>query len=386
MTLQTRLRQVWTIARMEVRRTFLSKRSFWVYALALFPSVIFIGHGIDTKFRQERYTRDGVTPAAKIELIAEGDTPEQAIAKAGRPIRDNDFTERRRIQRDPDTEDANEAPAVGRTNRPNRDDEEVREVEIQHRNMMYFDGKSRTDLHFRNGILESKRTRALVNFDEDRQVFAAVFHYFYLRLAIFFGCLGIFMNLFRGEMLDKTLHYWLLLPVRREVLLGGKYVAGLIAATAIFTFGAMLCFAAMLWPQDPAQVSTYWSINGPAHLARYAAAAALACVGYGSAFLAAGLLVRNPIVPAVVLMLWESINGFLPDVLQKISVIYYARSICPTLPPTDPNMPALLRMILSPAEPAPALIAVLGLLALTALVLWAASRSVRRLEINYGGD
>ena len=41
----------------------------------------------------------------------------------------------------------------------------------------------------------------------------------------FFGCLGIFMNLFRGEMLDKTLHFWFLMPVRREVLLAGKYVA-----------------------------------------------------------------------------------------------------------------------------------------------------------------
>ena len=42
------------------------------------------------------------------------------------------------------------------------------------------------------------------------------------------------MNLFRGEMLDKTLHYWFLAPARREVLLAGKYLAGLIAAVVIF--------------------------------------------------------------------------------------------------------------------------------------------------------
>ena len=42
---------------------------------------------------------------------------------------------------------------------------------------------------------------------EDRTVYAGIFQFFYLRLAIFFGCLGIFMNLFRGEMLDKTLHF-----------------------------------------------------------------------------------------------------------------------------------------------------------------------------------
>ena len=38
---------------------------------------------------------------------------------------------------------------------------------------------------------------------EDTIVYAGVFQFFYLRLAIFFGCLGIFMNLFRGELLDK---------------------------------------------------------------------------------------------------------------------------------------------------------------------------------------
>jgi hypothetical protein len=37
MTLNFRSRQIWTIARLELRRVFFSKRSFWVYGLALFP-------------------------------------------------------------------------------------------------------------------------------------------------------------------------------------------------------------------------------------------------------------------------------------------------------------------------------------------------------------
>ena len=41
---------------------------------------------------------------------------------------------------------------------------------------------------------------------EDSLVFAGLFHFYYLRLGIFFGCVGIFSNLFRGEMLEKTLH------------------------------------------------------------------------------------------------------------------------------------------------------------------------------------
>ncbi len=85
----------------------------------------------------------------------------------------------------------------------------------------------------------------MIDLHEDRVAFAFVFHHFYLRLAVFFGCLGIFMNLFRGEMLDKTLHYWLLAPARREVLLIGQYLAGLIAAVVIFTAGAWICYATM---------------------------------------------------------------------------------------------------------------------------------------------
>ncbi len=60
----------------------------------------------------------------------------------------------------------------------------------------------------------------------------------YLRLAIFFGCLGIFMYLFRGEMSNRTLHFWFLAPARREVLLAGNDAAGLIALAAILPAAA----------------------------------------------------------------------------------------------------------------------------------------------------
>ena len=37
---------------------------------------------------------------------------------------------------------------------------------------------------------------------EDNMIFAGIFQVYYLRLGIFFGCLGIFSNLFRAEVLD----------------------------------------------------------------------------------------------------------------------------------------------------------------------------------------
>lgn len=358
MTFEFRLRQAWTIARLELRRVFFSKRSFWVYGLALFPALIFFAHGFNERNRRDRNEQHKTDPAL-IQKVQEGQREEDVVKLLGPAIEDHTYRTRTR-------------------------DEARRR--IRGRYLMYFDGQSRYHLNIEEGILVRLRSNRLDSGEEDRQAYAGVFQYFYLRLAIFFGCLGIFMNLFRGEMLDKTMHFWFLAPVRREVLLAGKYLAGLIAAVLIFTFGAVLSFGFMLWGMAPGESTTYWNEQGLAHLTAYAGAAALACLGYGSVFLAAGLLLRNPIVPAVVLLFWEGINGFLPALMQKLSVLYYVQSLCPVPAPMDSDAPALLRLLLAPAEPAEPWAAVLGIAGVTALVLWAASVAVRRLEINYGTE
>jgi ABC-type transport system involved in multi-copper enzyme maturation permease subunit len=375
-----RMRQAWTIARIEMRRAFLSKRAFWVYLLALLPAVIFIGHGIEMKFRESRYQGRGVTPAEVLNSFTVGEKVEDVLKRAPKPVEDHGW-HFRRPKHDEDEDARREEEAERNGKRFRRESEEV-----EGRMLAYYDGQRRLSLHFENGVMTSKNSNTVKNFEEDRTIFAAVFQYFYLRLAIFFGCLGIFMNLFRGEMLDKTLHYWFLAPARREVLLVGKYLAGLVAATVIFTGGALLGFSAMLWPYSGAEMQAFWGGAGPAHLFWYAAAAALGCVGYGSVFLAAGLLLRNPIIPAAVLLVWESINGFLPDLLQKLSILHYLQSMCPVPAPIESDTPALLRLILSPAAPSSRGLAVLGLMAVTLLVLWAASRAVKRIEINYGTE
>ena len=67
----------------------------------------------------------------------------------------------------------------------------------------------------------------------------------------------------------------------------------------------------------------------------------LACVISGSIFLAAGLIARNPTVPAALLLLWESINAFLPGSLKMMSVVFYLQSLCPIEPPPDRSIPPL---------------------------------------------
>jgi ABC-type transport system involved in multi-copper enzyme maturation permease subunit len=219
----------------------------------------------------------------------------------------------------------------------------------------------------------------------DTNIFATVFQFFYLRLAIFFGCLGIFMNLFRGEVLDKSLHFYFLAPIRRDVLLAAKFVTGLLAAILIFCTSTVVQFFALYWHFPSNAVQDYlFRNNGLSHLGAYAGVTALACVGYGSVFLAAGILLRNPIIPAAVILVWEASNSFLPAVLQKLSVIYYLKSLCPIeVPPQVPPPFALLAVNPDPISP---MIAIPGLLLLSAVVLVLASLRIRHMEISYGTE
>ena len=222
---------------------------------------------------------------------------------------------------------------------------------------------------------------------QDIQILAGIFQFFYLRVAIFFGCVGIFSNLFRGEMMDKSLHYYLLAPVRREVLVAGKFISGLTAAIVIFGGSTLLMFPAIFWHHGRELMSAYMFAGpGMSHLASYFAAAVLACIGYGSLFLASGVLFRNPLIPAAGLLIWESINGFLPAILKKISIIYWLQSICPIPMPAPQGTTGIAALLVIDIDPAPTHLAVINLLLIAAfVVVWAAMRA-RTLEISYGAD
>src|SRR5262245_60627548 len=65
--------------------------------------------------------------------------------------------------------------------------------------------------------------------------FAYIYRILILQTIVYFGCAWIFMNLFRGEVVDKSLHYYFLCALRREVLVAGKYISGLVASVVLFT-------------------------------------------------------------------------------------------------------------------------------------------------------
>jgi len=213
----------------------------------------------------------------------------------------------------------------------------------------------------------------------DTEVFAGIFLFFYLRFGIFFGCLGIFTWLFRGEIIEKSLHYYFLAPMKREVLLVGKFLGGLFTSATIFGLSVFASFAIMYTHFGPA--GQYYVFDGPGmgQLLAYLGVTALACVGYGSVFLAFSLLMKNPIIPALLVMGWETFNPVLPSLVQRFSITFYLKQLCPVSVPA-PGVMALFTVV---SEPVSTITAVLGPIILAALVLVLAFKLVRRLEISY---
>ena len=217
------------------------------------------------------------------------------------------------------------------------------------------------------------------DFTQYNMIFAIYYGGLILRTVVFFGCAWIFMNLFRGDIIDRSLHFYFLSPVRREVLVIGKYISGLVTSIILFTATTIISMLLLYLPHFPSESSRFF-FDGPGmgQLLTYASISILACIGYGAFFLVVGLFFRNPIIPALVLYGWEWINFLLPPLLKKISVIHYLNSLVPV--PLSEGPFAVV------ASPTPAWISIPGLLIVTALVLIGAGYRIRRMEVRYGSD
>ena len=218
--------------------------------------------------------------------------------------------------------------------------------------------------------------------DGDTRVLAGIVQFYYVRLGIFFGCLGIFSRLIRGEMIERSLHFYLLSPVRREVLLLAKFAAGSISALLVFGSAMIVDFALMYGPYGAAGRDYIFNGPGLGQLGAYLLVIVLACLGYGSVFLLLSMMFRNPTPAAMLVLGWEAINPVMPSLLQKLSVASYLRHLMPVSVAAD----GIFALLTVETEPVPGWIAVLGLLLLIAVVLSYSCYRMRRLEIRYATD
>ena len=183
--------QLLAIIRLEIWKTFFSRRGLWIYLFALAPVLLFTANSIYAPREQARLARiAGSHPVAITNLVAitTGMTNSVVLEMLGEPYQQRNW--RHPIE-------------GGRVN--------------ERGFYSYTDGKSDFTFHFNNGRVRWIERSDPQTLPLNLLVFATIFRFYFLRLAVFFGCVAIFTNLVRGEMLDKSLHFYLLTPVRREI-------------------------------------------------------------------------------------------------------------------------------------------------------------------------
>ena len=217
---------------------------------------------------------------------------------------------------------------------------------------------------------------------EDTNVLAGIVQLYYIRLGVFFGCLGIFSRLIRGEMIERSLHFYLLSPVRREVLLLSKFAAGSISAVFLFGSAIVADFALMYAGFGAAGRDYIFNGPGMGQLEAYLAIVVLACLGYGAIFLLLSMMFRNPTPAAMLVFGWETINPVLPSLLQKISVASYLRHLMPVTVGAE----GIFALLTVETEPVSGWAAAAGLLVLITVVLTYSCYRIRTLEIRYSTE
>jgi ABC-type transport system involved in multi-copper enzyme maturation permease subunit len=208
------------------------------------------------------------------------------------------------------------------------------------------------------------------------EFFAAIYQAFILRVVIFLGCVAIFGNLIRRETLDRSLHYYLLSPVRRELLVVAKFLTGMIVSFILFGLTTVVGFILTYIPHESTAVRQFlFSGPGLGHLGSYLLVTFMACVGYGAVFLFFGFFFKSPALPALAVFGWEGIHFLLPPLLKKASVIHYLQSLTPVPIPEGPL--ALLADAPSPW------VAIPGLILLALVLVTVSALKIRTMEITY---
>ena len=222
-------------------------------------------------------------------------------------------------------------------------------------------------------------TKQAVSAADATKDMAQIFQTFDLRFVITLACAAMFGNLIRREQLDRSLHYYLLTPLRRELLAAGKYLAALIVAVTLLGASTLVGFGLAYAPSGFGALGRFL-VDGPGlrHLGAYLLVTVLACVAYGAVFLACGVIFKSPVLPTLFVLFWEGIHGWLPRSLQWVSVLHYLQPLCPV--PITSGLFAVL------GNAPPAWLALPALLAIAAAALALAARRMRGLQIRYEED
>ncbi len=228
-------------------------------------------------------------------------------------------------------------------------------------------------------IIVHVQSRNEFDIERSTTIYAELYQALILQMIVYFGCAWVFAQTFRGEVLEKSLHYLFLVPIRREVILVGKYLAALAGTGLLFGASTALSYLVLFAYRDSHAISIHFFERGGLRaVLTYTGVTLLACVGYGAVFLVIGLISKSPFVPALVVWAWEHIIFLLPSFMKKASVLFYLVSLSPVSVNEGPFAVV--------AEPSPAWVAIPVVFLMAAALVAVGCWRVRRMEINYGTE
>jgi ABC-type transport system involved in multi-copper enzyme maturation permease subunit len=207
---------------------------------------------------------------------------------------------------------------------------------------------------------------------------AQLFRFFVLPFVTFILCAELSGNLFRAELADRTLHHVFLSPVRRELVVVGKFLAAVVVMAAALEISWLLSTGIALLPHGPgAALGALLSGEGLRHVLRHGLVLVLAPAAYGALFLLLGLAVKKPLHLGFLFFLWEWATLFLPQAFKRASIVHWLESLLPLRLRAESHFARV-------AEPEPAWLAVLVLLAIAAGLVAASTLWARRMQLSYG--
>jgi ABC-type transport system involved in multi-copper enzyme maturation permease subunit len=169
---------------------------------------------------------------------------------------------------------------------------------------------------------------------------------------------------------DKTITYLFTRPVRRSVVLIGKYLAYL-ACTTLVVLPAVMIVYFLIVPISQVPSSFRWLVTDLALLA-----AGLAV--YGALFALVGTVLKRPLLVGLVFAFgWEQVAMVVPGYLRRFTVAYYLQALVPHAMPSE-GVSALVGAVFSDTPSLAVSLAGLAVILAGSLIL--ASRAVERRE------
>ena len=204
------------------------------------------------------------------------------------------------------------------------------------------------------------------------EMFGLMMWMLYIRFIV--PILGVFYGtaLIADEVEDRTITYLFTRPIPRGAVLVGKYLAYL-ASTILLIFPTVIVVFLVMVPVGGGSLAALF----PALLADLGMLAA-GLATYGAVFAWVGARVKRPLVAGLVFVLgWEPGVLLFPGYLKRLTVAYYLQGLVPHAMPPDSGISALLQAFTELPAVVPSLLA---LVAITAVGLWLAARTVESRE------